>query len=452
MHNVALNMESQSAPGTCRRCDERSPEVRLLMRPVHAVLCRVLAGLLCLPVISATAIGDEPADESPAKETGALMQRWDSQATLNISRDQIRSVVHDESIIIVQSTAGVVTALNAENGRLLWARQVGQNDAYMMPASISRNHVLIVTGPVVIGLAKFTGDELFAYRLPRQPSLGPTVGDESFFVPFVDGSVGGFSINTLAHLEKFGVLPAGVPKPMAWRFVANESIRQPIVAGTDTVAFATEKGNVHGLHASGTNGGHSLYQLLVRHRMVVPLTVAKTTEDEFLLFATANDLVYCVGLFNGRTMWTYPLGRPVNDPIVVIGDEVYVVTEGDGVARLSLATGRLSATPGGPWHVSGIQSIAAVSATRLYGVDNTMTLIVVDRESSEVVSRIPLGESTNVLSNSLTDRVYLYSPSGRVRCFAEAGSEFATYHQNPDRRPLMPGVPETDPVEPGVGQ
>jgi len=157
--------------------------------------------------------------------------------------------------------------------------------------------------------------------------------------------------------------------------------------------------------------------------------------------------VTCVKMFNGRMMWTYPMGRAVDDDIVIVGDNVYVVTQGEGLSSLSLSRGRLSPTPTGPWFVPDVDSVAAVSATRVYAVDNTMHLLVVDRETAEIRDRIYLGEETNVLGNPLTDRVYLYSNSGRVRCFAEEGSSFATYHQRPDRQPVMPGVPDVDPVE-----
>jgi outer membrane protein assembly factor BamB len=408
----------------------------------------VALGLMAISVADGHALADEP--ESSADQSavvGQLTQRWETQAILNVQRDNVRHIVHDESVVLIQSTAGIVTAMNSENGRRLWARQVGRNDAVTLPAGTSSQYALILTGPVAYAMEKFTGDEVFAYRLPRQPSVGAVVAEGSFFVPFIDGSLGGFSFATLQHQEKYGALPAGVPKAMAWRFAANEEIKVRPATGPGIVVFATEKGNIHGLHAGGSNGGHSLYQLLTKHRIVVPLAVAKTPDDDFLLFATSNDDVTCVKLFNGRTMWTYPMGRAIEDNLVVVGDDVYVITEGEGISKLSLSEGRAGTTPRGPWYVADIESIAAVSATRVYGVDNTMQLVVIDRETAAVVSRISLGEDTRVLSNPLTDRVYLYSMSGRVRCFAEAGSEFATYHQHPEQQPVMPNVPDVDPLD-----
>jgi len=407
-----------------------------------------LMTLLLASGFAASVVADETeVVEQPAEETGRLTLRWDTQVILDVNRDHVRYLTNDESVLIAQSSSGLVTALNAEDGRRYWARQVGFNDEASFRAATSLQHVLITTGPEVHSLDKFTGTELFSYRLPRQPSVGPAVDEGSFFVPFMDGSIGGFSFSTLEHLEKFGTLPAGIAKSMAWRFVSNEEIHLRPVVGTGTVAFATELGNIHGLHASGTNGGHSLYQLLVKHRIVAPLSVARTPEDEFLIFATDEDIVTCVKMFNGRMMWTYPMGRAVDDDIVIVGDNVYVVTQGEGLSSLSLSRGRLSPTPTGPWFVPDVDSVAAVSATRVYAVDNTMHLLVVDRETAEIRDRIYLGEETNVLGNPLTDRVYLYSNSGRVRCFAEEGSSFATYHQRPDRQPVMPGVPDVDPVE-----
>ena len=71
-------------------------------------------------------------------------------------------------------------------------------------------------------------------------------------VVVIGGGVVGCSV--LYHLAKNG-----------WQDVLLVE-RSELTAGSSWHAA----GNIHGLHASGTNGGHSLYQLLVKRRVVVP--------------------------------------------------------------------------------------------------------------------------------------------------------------------------------------
>lgn len=375
-----------------------------------------------------------------------LKPLWRAQGVLNSSRDRVRHFTGDVDNIYVQSSAGVVTAFKADTGRRLWASQVGLNDEFALAASTNRDTLLITTGPVVNGLNKFTGDQLFSFRLPGQPGTAAAVDDNSLFVPMIDGTLAGISLRTLQHQEKFGTLPAGIVRPVAWRFVSGESVRFPPVAGSDVIALATESGNLHAINARGSNTGKSLYQLLLKSPISAPLTHITRESGDSLLVATADNRLFCIGLTKGaRMLWNYSLSGTIESPMIAVENDAFIVSNREGLLKFSLESGlpvRLENNQ--IWTVRGIRSVAAVSRQYVYAVDLTERLQVIERSTGVVKASLTLVDHTLRLNNGLTDRIFVSTPFGGVVCLAELGSDFAQYHQQPDQEPVMPEVPEKE--------
>ncbi len=400
--------------------------------------CLRIAALLTISACGLTASFASDGSAIVPESTG-LETRWSSQAVLNPGRDKIRHVINDEELIFMQSTAGVVTAFNAENGRRMWASQIGRNDETAMGAITNKDTLLIIAGPVVYALNKFSGDEIFTYRLPAQPTATPGMDENSFFVPIVGGSLCAYSMKTLQYQEQYGKMPPGVVRPMAWRYFTGEQMRFPPVLGSDTIAVSTEKGSVHAVNLSGVNSGKSLYQLFLKSPISSPLTYVNGPSGEIVISTTDDNRIFCMELSKGAHMlWTYPMGRAITHKVIAVGETAFVVTDGGGVTALSVTTGLPVKVEGKDWHVPNIESISAVSKTRVYGIDTADRLVVIDRESMQLLERSSVNEFSHRLRNHLTDRVYLVSATGRVVCLAEKGSDFATYHQNPGRQPVMP--------------
>lgn len=101
---------------------------------------------------------------------------------------------------------------------------------------------MVVAGPALYALDKFSGKELFSYRLPSQPSAGPVITEGSFLIPLSDESLSACALNTLEYLERFNTLPPGIGRAIAWRFATGQVIKRQPVAGSSRVAFVTERG------------------------------------------------------------------------------------------------------------------------------------------------------------------------------------------------------------------
>ncbi|MCA9036014.1 MAG: PQQ-like beta-propeller repeat protein [Planctomycetaceae bacterium] len=407
---------------------------------------RYVALVFVCTLLPSLATGSEPTPQR-LSEAG-LEIRWNAQAVLNINRDQVQHFSNDEELVYVQSSAGVLTAFNAENGRKMWSNQLGLNDAHSMGVASNKDTAVVIAGLYAFGVNKFTGDELFKYRLPNQPVTSPGIDASSFFVPMIDGSMGAFSIQTLSHLERYGKLPPGVVRATAWRFVSGELSRFSPVVASDQISLCTEAGNIHALD----NAGKSLYELLMRSAVSAPLFHVTRDNEEMLLAATADNRLFCIRLAKGAEIkWTYPMGEAITQPLLCFGDDIYVITDGGGMTSMSLKQGLPHRTGSKDWFVPSIRSVAAVTEHRVYAIDITDHLTVIDRKDGRLIDRIPVADYVHKIRNSVTDRIYMSTASGSIICFAESGSGFARYHQNPDRQPVMPAIPEKDPAESETG-
>lgn len=390
------------------------------------------------------AISDAPvSDQSTAGDTAIppLVKLWEAQAMLNVQRDKVAHIVTDEDVLIVQSSGGIVTAMNAETGREMWTAQVGRVDEVGMPASSNADVVMIVAGPTLYALDKFSGKELFSYRLPSQPSAGPVITEGSFFIPLSDESLVTCSLKTLRHLERYQTLPPGVSQAIAWRFVAGEIIRRAPVAGSSRVAFVTDPGNIFVVDIGGVQAGKSKFEFLMQSPTTTPLTMVNR-DQEYLLAAAANNRLFCLDMnSNGKMQWTYPLGQRVTEPITVIGDDVYIVGDEGDFWGLGLESGLpLQTADDGAFALTDIRMLVSVTNRAVYVIDSAGRLVTVNRKTGKIVAQTMYSDLSVPIRNSLTDRVYLSTTSGRVVCLKESGIDFPIYHQNPQRKPIMPDV------------
>ncbi len=280
---------------------------------------------------------------------------WEAQAIINTARDKVSHIALDEEVVFLQSSAGIVTAINAESGRQFWSAQVGQNDEVAMKATTDSQMVAIVVGPVIHAFDKFSGQKLFSFRLPNLASASPlitrrevTTGSRvdvtrSIFVPLGDQSIVAYDAKTLQYIGSHGALKPGVSRALDWRFAGGEMIRFAPVAGEERLAFATEVGNIHVVDMTGSDKGKSRFQFLMNSRSTAPLVVATRDDNEYLLAACDNNRLFCIALkTDGSMLWTVPMGSAVTQPITVVGNDVFVVSSDTEIAKFDLTTGRPS--------------------------------------------------------------------------------------------------------------
>ncbi len=298
--------------------------------------------------VAAAAAEAEVTEGQTIYSFSSLKQIWETQAILDASRDKVKIFSNDEDVVFVQSSSGTVTAISAESGREFWSVQSGSADEVDLPVASDSRTVVIVAGPSIYGYEKFTGRKLFGYRLPDQPTAGPVLVNDSVLVPVGNGSLCSYRLKDLSYIGRLNALPAGVAKALDWRYTSGESIQFAPVAGRERVAFATELGNIHAISLGESDKGRAKFQFLMQNRATAPLTLVTRDDKEFLLSVSADNRLYCIELqTNGMMDWTVPLNRAVTQPVSAIGEDVFVLTENEELAKFNLVTGLPTAVSAG---------------------------------------------------------------------------------------------------------
>lgn len=264
-----------------------------------------------------------------------LEKRWTSQAVLDLRRDSIAHVTNDENNVYVQSSAGVLTVFDAENGRKLWSAQVGRTDEPSMAATTNKDMVLVVVGPTMYGYNKFTGAEVLQHRLPKQPSASPVMSEAAIFVPISGGAIYSYSLGVLKHKYRYGTLPDTAPRSFLWRFIGGEEVITQPVLGKLAMAFATDAGNLHSIDITGSNPGRTRFQMQLTEPASAPLSIAANETSSSVVMLSGDNQVFSLDLVTGAAEWVYPVGRNMEQAPIVIGNDVFVVTTEGTLTRIS---------------------------------------------------------------------------------------------------------------------
>jgi outer membrane protein assembly factor BamB len=171
-----------------------------------------------------------------------------------------------------------------------------------------------------------------------------------------------------------------------------------------------------------------------------------------ILLATEDDNLFSFDLTRGTLAWNVPLERRVLRKPLVIGRRVFVVTEDSGVTCVSTESGtyvQVQSSEGLPrrWHVLDIESLVGVAGEYLYGIDRNRRIVAIRRDNGTIRGRTPVNGYMLHYQNSVTDRLYFASQFGELMCLKPNGTEFAIYHQRPDRKPLDVDVLAKDQAE-----
>ncbi|MGQ0636367.1 MAG: outer membrane protein assembly factor BamB family protein [Planctomycetaceae bacterium] len=396
------------------------------MSRVRVLFACVLGLLACaadLPAVN----GQTVMPPEPVLNRLGLTRGWWGHATIDRSRDKVKHITADETLLVMQSTSGGVTAFDAETGRHLWSRQLGPTDRVGLRPTISDELLLAINGLNLYGVDKRTGEILWEFNLPRQPTAQPVIDDQQMYIGCLDGSLYSIDLATIADLHQKGMLPQFEKEAITWRYRTSDAIVIPAVPLGSRLVFASTSGT---LYSVATDNRRLIYQFEADAALSAPMVRYKNR----LLLASEDTNFYSIEINNGHRNWEYTSGLVTRKAPVLIQDEVYLLPEHGSLTKLSAATGR----PLWPRSVPKVEAVLAVSSEKLYGADRQNNLMVLARDSGRMLGRLPLGAFTKHISNDRSDRIFVATESGLVMCLHELGRDFPRYHLHPERLPVLP--------------
>jgi outer membrane protein assembly factor BamB len=307
--------------------------------------------------------------------------------------------------IYVTTDRGVVQAIDAQTGKTRWVTAAGPPSPAVEAPGINDRYVAVVNGSGIYVLNASDGKLVWQRNVSGVPGAGPALSNQQVFVPLLNGTVTSFGLEDQTQTP--------------WFFRSTgRTVVQPTYSGT-TMAWPTDLGHVY---VAAADTRKMLYQVATNNAIAAPVAPLRPGR---LLSASINGYIYCIEESSGNLLWRFSTGDRVSTAPVVVGEAVYVVTDGGNLFRISGKTGRDDEWP--QW-VPGIAKLLAVGESKCYCVTTTGLLVAINAETGARVGAANVNLPDLQVSNRETDRIVLASRGGTIQCLHEFGRKWPTIH------------------------
>jgi outer membrane protein assembly factor BamB len=306
-----------------------------------------------------------------------------------------------QTSLFVQSERGSVHAFDAETGKSLWARSVGRHDYPTSAVGANDDYAAVVNGTTLYVFDRNTGQPAWERKVGGAPTAGPALSKDYVYVPMANGRVEGYKL-------------AAYRDPV-WAYKSHGQVFvQPTVTPL-SITWPTSEGH---LYISRANEPAVRFRLEMRDAIVAP----PTYKAPIVFAASRSGYVYAMHELSGAIRWRFATGAPINERPVAIGDVLYVCPEHGGMYCLTLDIGKQL------WWTPRATRFVAASENRVYALDESGSLLVLEGKTGAHLDRLPLPRTTLAVVNDQTDRIYLGSAAGLIQSFHEIGRRYPLVH------------------------
>ncbi len=334
-----------------------------------------------------------------------------------------------EATLYVRSSSGTVTALDAETGQLKWSTQAGTAGYPSHSVAATDDYVVAISSTTLYLLDAQTGQVLETSSTSSIPSGTPTMDGDLVYVPMWKGLIEVFSTDNFGRTK--------------FTMGATSRIVGTVTIGPDVVSWASKRGDLY----VGNRKGPGL-----KYRFQSPDNVASAPAFyEGSLFATSLDgFVYAISDTAGQLKWRYAAGGPISESPLVVDGTVLAISDDGQLVSLDAETGDLN------WSASNVRRFVSASKSRLYCATRDARLVVIDTATGARIGSQQMGRNDVSFVNTNTDRLYLASASGTVRCLRESNQRWPVVRQvvlDPVEEPEMMKMKTAEPesVSPSAG-
>jgi len=344
-----------------------------------------------------------------ADEYVARMASYGFEATIEVKQHPLPPEVY----VYALTSSSLVHCINGETGETLWSTQVG-NRSKPSFFHADRGYVAVVNGSKIFCLNGVTGKILWERQTRGAPSAPPAITRHYVFVPMFNGLIEEF------HLRKH-------QKPSE-AIQSLGRIFEAATAAPDSVTWVTDVGQLNLADGNESDRRGVRFRLQASGKINAPAVYAELEADKAnvpryaILTASTGGDVYCIAEISGAILWNFPTGLSIEQSPRVFEKDVYVVTNNFVLFDIDLKSGLEI------WRTSGIKEIVSASDTRLYALDRTNRLTVLDRTNGNRISVLPTETRNLYMENQQTDRLFIGSKSGALQCLHELAHEQPMFH------------------------
>jgi len=349
-----------------------------------------------------------------------LERAWFAQVNVDATQGRVSHwTLHNDQLFSL-STSGTLQALDAETGQSLWTVRVGAPDGVFAGPSVNEKFVALTSGTKLYVLDRKDGHVLWSRFLGSAAAAAPALSERYAFVGLLNGQVEGYPLVNL--------------KQSIWRHQSIGRIfYSPTVTGK-VVSWPTDRGF---LYVAQADQPRVLFRVETNNEIVAP-----AAEWESYLFVASRDgYLYCMHEFSGAELWRVSMGYPIVTKPAAVAGKAYVASEEPALYSIDSESGRLL------WSAVGATQFVTLGAEHVYGMGRFGGLLILDKQTGGVISRLAVGEGTTGLVNDQSDRIYLVSETGLVQCLRERRAKEPTYYrrQTGEKPTAEEAVPEESP-------
>ncbi len=388
---------------------------------------------LCSMLVTVLAcVGSAPADPLVSDATlqaAGFTRHWNAQLPIG-PQDAIREGhLIDEALYII-TEGGTLFALKADVGLIRWAEKLTAEDfTIYKPAHLRRadgaGPVVILTTGLVFVFDRFNGDLMQTFK-PEFNLGSPPVGfGDIVFMGSLNGRVYSLLLTN----------PHGTRPLERWEVSAGGAVTAaPVLYSHDKLLFASHGGRLYSCYAWDktfdwrfTTGG--------------PILGSPAVDESGVYVASTDRSLYKVNADTGTMIWRRRFPCQLIEGPVVAAHTVYQYCRSDGLSAIDTDSSEQR------WHVPTGRAFVAHTRGRDVVFTRDRRVLVVDRDSGEVLHGIDADSVIATVTNVRDDAVYLLGRDGRVLCAKPVSvpylrsQEVTAARQRLNLRPI--GVAET---------
>ncbi len=307
-------------------------------------------------------------------------------------------------VLLVQTGSGQLLLLDGESGQLRWSINVGKHNLTNQKPAIGENYVAAVKGSTLYIINAETGKLEQEHRLRGIADAGPTIAGESLMVPTIG-----------RPFEVYSLDPAALHRLPSLR-ASYGRITSPPVATPQSLTWATDRGF---LFVADPQTGIPLARVEARKGIVgAPVFIP----PDRVVVGIEDGYVLAVELASQIIQWEFFTGQSLDQPPYAMDGTVYVPTSQNELFALDVETGKAK------WSTAGVRRVISGLGEQLYCEGPRGELITVHTDDGRQIGELAIGNADQVLTNVLTDRIYIVRGNGRIECVHEEGARWPTLH------------------------
>jgi outer membrane protein assembly factor BamB len=381
-------------------------------RAAWLVMAAAMAGamLAASGCVRSKAPESEPLPVAPsALGASGLELLWQTELLMDAGK-AIDALWLCGDFLVARDTGNRLFAVNAKTGVRLWSEPMAAAQETVWPPAVDEKGTLwIPTTMRLVGIEGLDGRVVRRLELDFAPDGRPVTNGVHCFVPDARG-----------WLQAVALLP----KAPSWGRWTDDCVTAGPVLEGGLVCFGGQDGIVY---ASAQNVRRIVWQYQTEGPILGDL---KRMPGGLVVAASLDYTLYAFEGQTGRLMWRYYASEPIRKSPYVFGEkpsgqpseksggQVFVLTQGAGLAALNAADGRVQ------WRLAEGADVVTADEEAVYVLGRGGNLLAVGRQDGRVRFALPVRRGTLAAANeSASGIVYLGTPEGRIVAVAKKKKE-----------------------------